>query len=246
MLADMVSSGNRLVDVGCDHGFLSIYLVQTGICPGALAMDVRKGPLAAAKTHVEEAGLGGYIETRLSDGLQACEMGEADTLVCAGMGGPLMEKILRDSMDKVSSLKELILQPQSEIKEFREFLREIGFSVVDEDAVIDEGKYYFAMKVIPRQVQGNFENADGQAVNRTQACVRTQEVCASLRLYNTYGEFLLKRKHPVLLDYLTQRREYIEKLQKSLEDAVSEKAKERLAEVQEELVELSEALAYFR
>ncbi|HBA47385.1 MAG TPA: SAM-dependent methyltransferase, partial [Lachnospiraceae bacterium] len=94
MLADMVTPGNRLVDVGCDHGYLSISLVGAGICPGAIAMDVREGPLAAAKVHIAETGLEDYIEVRLSDGLAECWPGEADTLVCAGMGGRLMERIL--------------------------------------------------------------------------------------------------------------------------------------------------------
>ena len=65
-LACMVTPGRRVVDVGCDHGFVSIYLVQRGISPRVLAMDVRMGPLSRAKEHIAEAGLGGYIETRLS------------------------------------------------------------------------------------------------------------------------------------------------------------------------------------
>ena len=58
MLAEMVTPGYRVADIGCDHGFLSIYLVQKGISPHVLAMDVRKGPLAAATEHVENSGLG--------------------------------------------------------------------------------------------------------------------------------------------------------------------------------------------
>ena len=146
MLADMVTPGNRVADVGCDHGFLSIYLVQAGICPAALAMDVRTGPLEAAKGHVAACGLGSYIEVRLSDGLSACGAGEADAVVCAGMGGRLMERILTEGMDRARQMRELILQPQSEIPQFRAFLREAGFAVVQEDAVFEEGKYYFAMK----------------------------------------------------------------------------------------------------
>ena len=96
MLADFVTPGNRLVDVGCDHGFLSIYLVQNKICPSALAMDVRKGPLAAAREHIKDYGLEDYIKVRLSDGLLCFQEGEADTMVCAGMGGRLMEKILTE------------------------------------------------------------------------------------------------------------------------------------------------------
>ena len=149
MLADMVTPGSRLVDVGCDHGFLSIYLVQEGACPTALAMDVREGPLAAAKRHVEAYGLGEYITLRLSDGLGAYRAGEAEALVCAGIGGRLMERILREGMDLAWGMREVILQPQSEIPQFRAFLREAGFGIVQEDAIREDGKYYFAMKARP-------------------------------------------------------------------------------------------------
>lgn len=243
MLADMVSGGNSLVDVGCDHGFLSIWLVQTGKCPKALAMDVRKGPLAAAKSHVEEAGLRDYIETRLSDGLLAYDIGEAQSMVCAGMGGPLMAKILTESLGKAKSLKELILQPQSEIREFREFLRENGFRIIAENAVIDEGKYYFAMKVVPVSgVEGadSVGNICGKDILTKEAVSESKQ-----RLYDTYGEFLLKEKHPVLQEYLQQRLAYVKKLEQSLTEAGSEKAYARTKEVREELGELEAALAYF-
>ena len=101
----MLSPGGRVADVGCDHGFLDVYLVQTGKMDGALAMDVRKGPLAAAAAHVKEAGLSDRIETRLSDGLSAFRVGEAEKLVCAGMGGPLMQRILTDSPEKTESFQ---------------------------------------------------------------------------------------------------------------------------------------------
>ena len=92
-IAEMVTEGNRLVDVGCDHGYLPVYLVQNKKIPTAIAMDVRKGPLSRAEEHIAQYGLLDYIETRLSDGLEALKSGEGDTLVIAGMGGPLMERI---------------------------------------------------------------------------------------------------------------------------------------------------------
>ncbi len=231
MLADMVSRGNRLVDVGCDHGFLSVRLVQQGICPGALAMDVRKGPLAAAETHVRECGLKDYIETRLSDGLLAYNAGEADTLVCAGMGGPLIEKILSESFDKVKQLKELILQPQSEIAHFRSFLRENGLVITGENAVIDEEKYYFAMKAVW-----------GESV----AFVGTGE-CAepAMQLYDAYGEHLLTDRHPVLRDFLVYRREHLTGLHKQLSASASDKAKQRMPEVETELLQIARALSFY-
>ena len=68
-IAGMVTKGNRLADVGCDHGYLSIYLVEERIVPSAIAMDVRPGPLSRARENISRYGLEDYIETRLSDGL---------------------------------------------------------------------------------------------------------------------------------------------------------------------------------
>ena len=228
MLADMVTGGNRLVDVGCDHGFLSIWLVSEGVCPKALAMDVRQGPLASARGHIESFGLEDYIETRLSDGLEKYCAGEADTLVCAGMGGRLTERILSADMEKAAAMKEIILQPQSELPDVRRFLRENGFAVIQENAVLDAGKYYFAMKAVPvRKGEPN-----GEAAGRQQ-------------LYDLYGEKLLMGRHPVLRQYLCQRRRCVGKLEESLRSAGSQKAETRLQEVQDELRQIEAALDFF-
>lgn len=253
MLAGMVAPGNRLVDVGCDHGFLAIYLVRGKICPRALAMDVRKGPLAGARKHIEEYGLGEYIEVRLSDGLAACGDGEADTLVCAGMGGRLMERILAEGMDKARRMKELILQPQSELREFRYFLRNAGFAVVAEDAVCEDGKYYFAMKAVPA-VPGSGDSGDA-ARERTDAAaggasggameMEAEGIKRVRMLYDAYGEKLLTGRHPVLLEYLVQRLGYLKLLQARVSELSPEKAAARVGEIAEELAEVEGALEFF-
>ncbi len=227
MLADMITMGNALVDVGCDHGYLSLYAVQQGISPKALAMDVRKGPLQAAEEHVETANLTDYITLRISDGLKEYNIGEAQTLVCAGMGGPLMEKILTDSMEKVRSLKELILQPQSEIQQFRAFLRQNGFTIVAEDAVMDADKYYCAMKVVPEATESE--------ISPLELPDDVQE------LYDRYGEHLLKSKHPVLLAFIDSQLESAVQLREHLQSTISEKAQARLEEVERELQILIQA-----
>ena len=107
-IADLVTEGNRLVDVGCDHGYLPVYLIQQKKIPSAIAMDVRKGPLSRAQEHIRQYGLEEYIQTRLSDGLKGLKAGEGDTLVIAGMGGPLMERILTDGRSVRNSFSELI------------------------------------------------------------------------------------------------------------------------------------------
>ncbi|MCI8745222.1 MAG: SAM-dependent methyltransferase [Lachnospiraceae bacterium] len=147
-LAKMVSPGNRLVDVGTDHGYVPISLCEGKQIPSAIAMDINEGPLLRAKSHIEEAGLTGYIQTRLSDGLAALKAGEGDTVLIAGMGGILMEKILHEGRETLSSVRELILQPQSDIAGVRQWLDRNEWQIVCEDIVMEEGKYYPMMKAV--------------------------------------------------------------------------------------------------
>ena len=128
-VAALVEPGSRVADVGTDHGYIPIYLVQTGIADRALAMDVER------------------IETRLSDGLKALSPGEADTVVIAGMGGELMIRILDEGRHMWDSLRRLILSPQSELQKVRHFLSQEGFCILGENMVKDEGKYYTVMEV---------------------------------------------------------------------------------------------------
>ena len=145
-LAHLVTPGSRLCDVGCDHGYLPIYLVQQ-IIPSAIAMDIGEGPLSAAKTHIAEVGLEDKIQTRRSDGLAAASAEEIDTILIAGMGGGIVIHILTEGRRVAQSVKDLILQPQSELKEVRRFLCNEGYEIVDEDMVLEDGKYYPMMKV---------------------------------------------------------------------------------------------------
>ena len=227
-LACMVTPGRRVVDVGCDHGFVSIYLVQRGISPQVLAMDVRTGPLSRAKEHIAEAGLGGYIETRLSDGLLAYQEGEADSLICAGMGGRLMMKILTESRGKARGLQELILQPQSELPAFRRFLREEGYQLLDENIIWEEGKYYFLMKV-------RYGGKDSQTVQANE----TEQVLA-----DKFGALLLQRRSPVLKQYLEDNLQNKYQIEASLARSEKERARERLKEVQQEIADLERARDY--
>lgn len=238
MLADMVTAGSRVADVGCDHGLLPIYLVQTGKCPKCLAMDVRKGPLSGAEEHIAACGLGEYIETRLSDGLTAYHIGEAQILVCAGMGGRLMERILTEGGEKSRSFAELILQPQSEIPEFRRFLRNAGYLITGEEAVYEENKFYFAMKAVYRgqemSVDREISGGQGMPVERE-----------TLGLYDLYGEYLLKGRHPVLKQYLQKRLRAVEELIEQLRRKDSVRSGNRQRELFLEKEQLESALELF-
>lgn len=148
-LASLVTEGNRLADVGTDHGYIPIALVQEGKIPHAIAMDVNAGPLSRAIEHIRESGLSTYIETRQSDGLAGLLPKEADTVLIAGMGGMLTVRILEGGGHCLGTVKELILQPQSDIQEVRRWLGLHGFQIVAEDVVCEEGKYYPMMRSVP-------------------------------------------------------------------------------------------------
>ena len=125
-VASFVTEGNVLADVGTDHGYIPIYLMQEGRIERAIAMDINAGPLERAKEHITQYGLETYIETRLSDGVAALTPGEADSILIAGMGGGLVLHILEEGETVCRQAKELILQPQSEIERVRVWLYNAG------------------------------------------------------------------------------------------------------------------------
>lgn len=218
-VADLVTVGNSACDVGCDHGYVSIYLVKEKKAPKVLAMDVNRGPLERAEFNVRQAGLSDYITLRLSDGLLNYRPGEADSLIIAGMGGRLMKKILEREIEKTESFQELILQPQSELQIFREFLRNTGYSIIEEDMILEEDKFYPVIKAVAGSYQG--ENPS---------------------LEDRFGPVLLKKKHPVLQLYLQKEWESSMKIKAELLNAgESRKVAERLMELSEEMDYLYQA-----
>ncbi len=226
-VAGMVTRGSRVCDVGCDHGFVPIYLVQQGISPSVLAMDLREGPLGAAREHVAAYGLGGQIETRLSDGLHNYNIGEADSLICAGMGGGLMRRILEAEREKTDSFREMILQPQSEIEKFRRFLRENGYGILDEEMLKEDGKFYQVIKAAGQMQSGSV----GCGGIRAADGVAGEELC---KLEDRYGPVLLRKKTPVFLSFLEREAAVYEEILANLrvQGLVEETRRARYAEVE--------------
>lgn len=219
-VAGEVTSGNRLADIGTDHGYIPIYLIQQGIVPSALAMDVNQGPLERAKMNIKGAGLEEKIGTRLSNGLEKLEAKEADSIVIAGMGGALMEEILTRGEHVISAGKELILQPQSEIFKVRHFLHDHGYAIVKECILKEEGKYYFIIKALPG-VQAFDEEF----------------------LYE-YGEYLLKAKDPLMKEYLEIEIEKLQGILEALRDNDSEASRVRKEQIKKSIFKLEKAYHY--
>ena len=219
-VASMVTAGNCLADVGTDHGYVPIYLYERNIIPRAIAMDVNKGPLERAALHIAESGMKEAIETRLSDGLTALKPGEADSVVIAGMGGPLIIRILSAHPEVTESLKELILQPQSEISEVRIWLYEQGYEIAEEHMVFEDGKYYPMFKAV--------KNPEAEKLTD---------------LEYKYGKISVLGEPEVLRAYLVREIANKQNILQKLNEETTEKSKGRAVEIKALLAELEEMLS---
>ena len=140
LLADMVPAGAHLADIGTDHGYLPVWLMQQGRIASAIAADIGPEPLAHARRTAAEYGAA--LDLRLCDGLRGIAAHEADTVVMAGMGGETIIQILTDSPWPRTSGCTLLLQPQSRAEALRRFLAEHGYAIAREALVRDRGFLY--------------------------------------------------------------------------------------------------------
>lgn len=222
-VADSVTTGNRVADVGCDHAYISIYLIEQDIAPSVIAMDVNKGPLARARENIARKGYEARIQTRLSNGLEKMEPGEVDTILIAGMGGALMVRILEEGAEVVSKCRELVLQPQSEMHLVRRYLHKIGYRIIEEQMLIDEGKYYVIIKGQSSQEQETYQS----------------------EVFYYYGKLLLERNDAVTKEFLLREQRLRNQVINELMKNPTENAKNRLEEVEREMAYIEEGLSYF-
>ncbi len=141
-IAQLVPQNACTADIGTDHAYIPIVLVESGITPRAIASDIKKGPIQRAETNIRNHGLSDKIETRLGSGLETLSPGDAEVIIIAGMGGILIADILEASRDVVNSAKLLILQPMTAATELREYLSQSGYTVMAEYLEAEEEKLY--------------------------------------------------------------------------------------------------------
>ncbi len=177
-IASNVKSGGIVADIGCDHAFTSIYLVEEKLARGAIAIDINKEPLKRAWQHIQESGMEEYISVRLSNGARELKKGEADTILISGMGGALIASILEESINIIKDAKELVLSPQSEIYIVRHFLHDNGFKIVSEEMVKEQGKFYVVIRAVPGSQ--HYKDESGYI----------------------YGEYLIENKNKILEEFL--------------------------------------------
>ena len=152
-VASFAQPGCTVADIGTDHAYIPVWLMVNGIAKSAVAMDINQGPIMRAEENIRKFHLEDKITTRLSNGLEKLENGEADTVVIAGMGGMLINEILDAGKHVYSSVKRFILQPMTAIEETRKYLAENGFLIENEKLAQEENKIYCVLSVVRGQMQ---------------------------------------------------------------------------------------------
>lgn len=181
----MITPGLPVADIGCDHAYLPIHLAKEDISPRIIACDINAGPILRASENIDDVDMGDRIEVRQGDGLSVIEPGEVASVVIAGMGGRLMMKILTEGRKVLRQVREIILEPQSEVGALRHFLQDEGYRIISENMVSEDDKYYPVIKAIPGQMDWDRE------------------------IYFRYGKILLREENPVLHEFLLREKQYL-------------------------------------
>lgn len=273
-VAGLVNKGARVADIGTDHAYLPIYLVQNGISNKVYACDVRKEPLRRAKLHIDEYGLSDKITTQLCDGLKGINKGDVDTVTICGMGGKLMKNILKAGIDKLGDNTQLVLSAQSELRDFRKYLLEAGIYIKSEHMLLEDGKYYFIFDCVYNTqdeyylnvtniqqnniyehaaVAGdihnnNIHNNDSHKEDYDKEDNDKKKITAYAEEELRYGRYLLDNKSVVLYEYLNKELTSCNNIRNSLinnkEQSIS--IKSRIHAIDEDIAVINKALGRWK
>jgi len=214
MVSSLLGNANVIADVGCDHGYLPIYLLESGTYTRAIAMDVNEGPLCKARENIRLHNLSERIDIRLSDGVSKLNVSEADSISICGMGGNVMMHIFDCGETVLKSTPVIVIQPQSEYALLRKYLLENGYVFDDEDIVLEDGKYYFAWKLhYDKDVSNKPDRPAG-----TTTCDSDNAVLDYPDVKFCYSPFLYERGDKVYKDYLDS---YYRSLNQSIQNIQS-------------------------
>lgn len=147
LIASFVDDNSYVIDVGCDHALLDIFLVQNKLNVKTIASDVNKGPLDSAKKNIQDYKLEDKIEVKLGDGIRTIN-DLVDTIVISGLGGETIIDILKEDISRLKNIKTLILSPHSDIYQVRKEVTNLGYKIVDELFIYDQKKPYVIIKFI--------------------------------------------------------------------------------------------------
>ncbi len=141
-IASLVTKGKRVADIGTDHGYIPVYLLNKGHVDFAILADVNKGPLENARGEVRHNNLLEKVDLRLGSGIEVLRVNEVDEVIIAGMGGILISELLEAKKEVAHSVDKLILQPMQAQNELRKYLLNNGYEILDEVLVKEDFRVY--------------------------------------------------------------------------------------------------------
>ncbi|HSH35347.1 class I SAM-dependent methyltransferase [Schnuerera sp.] len=213
-IADFIPKNTMVGDIGTDHGYIPIYLIENKVAKKVIATDLSKNSLEKIKEFVKERKLESHIDIRLGDGLEVLKNFEVDTVVIAGMGGLLIKDILDKDIEKRDSITNFILQPNIASNELRKYLYYNNFEIIDEKLVKEDNKFY---EIIYAK-KGKFHIGED--------------------IYYEVGEKLILNRDPLLKEFLEEKIKIIEKILEELKGKNTEKSESR----SKELIEKNKSL----
>ncbi|MCI7412689.1 tRNA (adenine(22)-N(1))-methyltransferase [Hornefia butyriciproducens] len=226
-IADEIRTGETMADIGTDHGFLPIYLKQSGICPKVILTDVSRGSLNKAMRDCRIYGPEEEFDLRIGDGLSVLRPGEVDNIVIAGMGGILITEILGADPQLSRSFGTYILQPRNNLGRLRFWLAENGYERIREH-IVREGRFLpVIMTVRP-----------GETADRHDRYEDAPELW-------DYPDSMLRDRNPYSREYLEAERERQQRILNAIsagdgEDQIQEqKAVRRLRRIGDLLREMN-------
>jgi len=241
-IAERVSSGARIADIGSDHALLPVYLVQSGKAPSAIAGELNTGPYQAACKQTAAAGLSKVISVRQGDGLNVLQPGEADTVTIAGMGGSLMASILEEGRQggKLEGVSELVLQPNVGEEEVRRWLVQWDWLLIDELILEEDGHIYEVLHA-KRQADG------GAGALNAQLYPNSVTLGGGVRLNQDWvyrmGPYLLQRPTTVFTQKWELELQKLERIHEQVSQSELMESKKKAEAFQAEIQIIKEVLA---
>ncbi|OLS03360.1 tRNA (adenine(22)-N(1))-methyltransferase [Tissierella creatinophila] len=206
-IAGFIKKNTVVLDVGTDHGYIPIYLIENQISKKIIASDISPDSLNKTIELVKKKGLEKNIDSRLGDGLDVVNPFEVEGVIMAGMGGILIQNILEKNKEVTNSIDYFIFQPMIASKELRQYLSRNKFKIIDEELSKEGDKFYEIL-----YVEKGFENPKEE-------------------IYYEISERLIEKKHPLLKEFIENKIKLINSVMEELKDKTNKRSIERYNEL---------------
>lgn len=219
-IASLVSEGAIVADIGTDHGYIPVYLLENGIIEKSILSDINRGPLENAKEEVNRKKLSNKADLRLGGGVSVLNPGEADEIIIAGMGGILIAEIIEEGLEVCSRVNKLILQPMQASEELRKYLLNNNFEIINEHLVNEDFRIY---EIIEATYNENIETGIDE-------------------IYYEVPKILVEKKEPLLKKMVSKKISECDSILEKIGSINNESTNKRKTDIKERKENLSKIL----